>query len=99
MFAATDSVAVLQLLDPGRSPQLFSLVFGEGIVNDATSVVLLGALARMAQHGGAGQGWVAHSQVGVARVGWWVAAGLGWGAESGGRWRAWRSTGAQCKGG
>ncbi len=68
MFAATDSVAVLQLLDPGRSPQLFSLVFGEGIVNDATSVVLLGALARMAQHGGAGQGWVAAQRQGVARV-------------------------------
>ncbi|GFR50771.1 hypothetical protein Agub_g13036, partial [Astrephomene gubernaculifera] len=49
VFAATDSVAVLSLLDPRSSPQLFSLVFGEGIVNDATSVVLLGALARMAR--------------------------------------------------
>ncbi|EFJ51798.1 hypothetical protein VOLCADRAFT_33849, partial [Volvox carteri f. nagariensis] len=47
VFAATDSVAVLGLLDPRTNPQLFSLVFGEGIVNDATSVVLLGALARM----------------------------------------------------
>ncbi|GIM16542.1 hypothetical protein Vretimale_19126 [Volvox reticuliferus] len=50
VFAATDSVAVLGLLDARTNPQLFSLVFGEGIVNDATSVVLLGALARMARH-------------------------------------------------
>ncbi|GIL61578.1 hypothetical protein Vafri_16056, partial [Volvox africanus] len=60
VFAATDSVAVLGLLDPRTNPQLFSLVFGEGIVNDATSVVLLGALARMARQqesepGGAGE--------------------------------------------
>jgi len=27
-------------------PLLFSLVFGEGVINDATSVVLLGAVAR-----------------------------------------------------
>jgi NhaP-type Na+/H+ or K+/H+ antiporter len=31
---------------------LFSLVFGEGVVNDATSVVLLGALERSAGRGG-----------------------------------------------
>eukprot|EP00198_Chlamydomonas_reinhardtii_P005782 XP_001695118.1 predicted protein [Chlamydomonas reinhardtii] len=50
VFAATDSVAVLGLLSPRSQPQLFSLVFGEGIVNDATSVVLLGALQRVARH-------------------------------------------------
>lgn len=45
IFAATDSVAVLQVLDQERTPQLFSLVFGEGVINDATSVVLMEGVA------------------------------------------------------
>ncbi len=53
IFAATDSVAVLQVLNRNTNPLLFSLVFGEGIVNDATSVVLLGAIARSGAAAGA----------------------------------------------
>lgn len=41
IFATTDSVAVLQVLEEDRAPLLFSLVFGEGVINDATSVALL----------------------------------------------------------
>jgi Sodium/hydrogen exchanger family len=41
IFATTDSVAVLQVLNQERSPLLFNLVFGEGVINDATSVALL----------------------------------------------------------
>ncbi|PNH09920.1 Sodium/hydrogen exchanger 3 [Tetrabaena socialis] len=69
VFAATDSVAVLGLLDARSSPHLFSLVFGEGIVNDATSVVLLGALARVAktQEGSPGA-WA--PKPGVSSPGW-----------------------------
>lgn len=48
IFAATDSVATLQVLDKDSMPGLFSLVFGEGVVNDAVSVVLLGAVASTA---------------------------------------------------
>jgi sodium/hydrogen exchanger-like protein 6/7 len=44
IFAATDSVATLTVLDRRTMPNLFSLVFGEGVINDAVSVVLLGAL-------------------------------------------------------
>ena len=44
IFAATDSVATLSVLDRRTMPNLFSLVFGEGVINDAVSVVLLGAL-------------------------------------------------------
>lgn len=44
IFAATDSVAVLQVLDQDKKPLLFSLVFGEGIINDAVSIVLLAAV-------------------------------------------------------
>ena len=67
IFAATDSVAVLQVcllrlwqqafsrgpaearacaqvLQQDRMPLLYSLVFGEGVINDATSVALLRAV-------------------------------------------------------
>ena len=44
IFATTDSVAVLQVLDKDRSPVLFSLVFGEGVINDAAGVALLRAI-------------------------------------------------------
>ena len=44
IFAATDSVAVLQVLKQERSPLLYSLVFGEGVINDATAVALLRAV-------------------------------------------------------
>ena len=44
IFAATDSVAVLQVLKQDRSPLLYSLVFGEGVINDATAVALLRAV-------------------------------------------------------
>jgi len=44
IFATTDSVAVLQVLDQERSPILFSLVFGEGVLNDAAGVALLRAI-------------------------------------------------------
>ena len=44
IFAATDSVAVLQVLKQDRNPLLYSLVFGEGVINDATAVALLRAV-------------------------------------------------------
>lgn len=44
IFSATDSVCTLQILNQDETPLLYSLVFGEGVVNDATSVVLFNAL-------------------------------------------------------
>nr|AVA17611.1 Na+/H+ antiporter family protein 3 [Populus nigra var. italica] len=44
IFAATDSVCTLQVLSQDDTPLLYSLVFGEGVVNDATSVVLFNAI-------------------------------------------------------
>lgn len=45
-MAATDSVAVLQILNPSVNPLLHSLVFGEGVLNDASSIVLLRSVRR-----------------------------------------------------
>ncbi|GLJ45033.1 hypothetical protein SUGI_0947850 [Cryptomeria japonica] len=44
IFSATDSVCTLQILNQDETPLLYSLVFGEGVVNDATSVVLFNAV-------------------------------------------------------
>lgn len=44
IFSATDSVCALQVLNQEETPLLYSLVFGEGVVNDATSVVLFNAI-------------------------------------------------------
>ncbi|XP_057416050.1 sodium/hydrogen exchanger 1-like [Lotus japonicus] len=44
IFSATDSVCTLQVLNQDTTPLLYSLVFGEGVVNDATSVVLFKAI-------------------------------------------------------
>ncbi|EPS58707.1 sodium/hydrogen exchanger, partial [Genlisea aurea] len=46
IFAATDSVCTLQVLSQDETPLLYSLVFGEGVVNDATSVVLFNAVQK-----------------------------------------------------
>lgn len=39
--------ALAQVLDAQAMPLLFSLVFGEGVINDATSVVLLGSVNKL----------------------------------------------------
>ncbi|XP_026663051.1 sodium/hydrogen exchanger 2 isoform X2 [Phoenix dactylifera] len=44
IFSATDSVCTLQVLSQDETPLLYSLVFGEGVVNDATSIVLFNAI-------------------------------------------------------
>ncbi|KAM7277360.1 hypothetical protein ACFE04_019226 [Oxalis oulophora] len=46
IFSATDSVCTLQVLNQDETPLLYSLVFGEGVVNDATSVVLFNAIQK-----------------------------------------------------
>ncbi|MCD9645453.1 Sodium/hydrogen exchanger 3 [Datura stramonium] len=47
IFSATDSVCTLQVLNQDKTPLLYSLVFGEGVVNDATSVVLFNAIQKL----------------------------------------------------
>jgi NhaP-type Na+/H+ or K+/H+ antiporter len=38
---ATDSIAPLTLIDQKAFPTLFSLVFGEGVSNDAVSLLIM----------------------------------------------------------
>jgi NhaP-type Na+/H+ or K+/H+ antiporter len=40
-------VCTLQVLNQDAQPLLYSLVFGEGVVNDATSVVLFNAIQNL----------------------------------------------------
>ncbi|XVF42012.1 hypothetical protein PTKIN_Ptkin01aG0326000 [Pterospermum kingtungense] len=44
ILSATDSVCTLQVLNQDETPFLYSAVFGEGVVNDATSIVLFNAV-------------------------------------------------------
>ena len=44
---ATDSVAALTLISSDRYPKLFSVVFGEGMVNDAVSIILFDAVVKL----------------------------------------------------
>ena len=63
IFATTDSVAVLQVLEPDRAPLLFNLVFGQGVINDAPTVALL----RTVQVRDYAKTLVAHLQRGTAK--------------------------------
>ncbi|KAF6161943.1 hypothetical protein GIB67_014145 [Kingdonia uniflora] len=47
IFSSTDTVCTLQVLHQDETPLLYSLVFGEGVVNDATSVVLFHAIQKL----------------------------------------------------
>jgi hypothetical protein len=58
ILAATDSVATLQVISQGRFPLLYSLVFGEGVINDATSIVVLGTIKARTRGQGRGGGGV-----------------------------------------
>nr|POE53970.1 sodium/hydrogen exchanger 3 [Quercus suber] len=44
ILSATDSVCTLQVLNQDETPLLYSIVFGEGVVNDATSIALFNAV-------------------------------------------------------
>ncbi|XP_058225753.1 sodium/hydrogen exchanger 1-like isoform X1 [Rhododendron vialii] len=44
ILSATDSVCTLQVLNQDDTPFLYSAIFGEGVVNDATSIVLFNSV-------------------------------------------------------
>ncbi|KAG8094372.1 hypothetical protein GUJ93_ZPchr0012g21652 [Zizania palustris] len=47
IFSSTDTVRTLQVISQDETPRLYSLVFGEGVVNDAASVVLFNAIKNL----------------------------------------------------
>uniref|UniRef100_K3XWG8 Cation/H+ exchanger transmembrane domain-containing protein n=1 Tax=Setaria italica TaxID=4555 RepID=K3XWG8_SETIT len=47
IFSSTDTVCTLQVINQDETPRLYSLVFGEGVVNDATAVVLFNAIKNL----------------------------------------------------
>lgn len=47
IFSSTDTVCTLQVLHQDETPLLYSLVFGEGVVNDATTVVLFNTIQKL----------------------------------------------------
>jgi len=51
LLCSTDVIAAVSLIKPKKQPKLFSLVFGEGIVNDAVSIILFNAVKEFTESG------------------------------------------------
>lgn len=51
-ICATDSVAGLTMIKPDAHPKLFSVVFGEGMVNDAVAIIIFLAVGDLAENDG-----------------------------------------------
>lgn len=50
-ICATDSVAALAMIKADKYPKLFSVLFGEGMVNDSVSIILFQAVQKLtSQH-------------------------------------------------
>ena len=49
LLCASDVIAAVSLLTPKKQPKLFSLVFGEGIVNDAVCIILFNTVNEFAK--------------------------------------------------
>ena len=46
-LCSSDAVAALTMINQETQPRLFSVVFGEGLVNDAVSIIIFGVAANM----------------------------------------------------
>lgn len=51
-ICATDSVAALTMIKPEKYPKLFSVVFGEGMVNDAVSIIIYMSVGQLSSASG-----------------------------------------------
>lgn len=50
--SATDSVAALTMIKPEKYPKLFSVVFGEGMINDAVSIIIFLSVKNLTDESG-----------------------------------------------
>jgi len=48
LLCSSDVVAAVSIVKYDQQPKLFSLVFGEGITNDAVSIILFGTVVTYA---------------------------------------------------
>ena len=46
LLCCQDVFAAISLINPDRKPKLYSLVFGEGITNDAVAIILFNSIAK-----------------------------------------------------
>jgi NhaP-type Na+/H+ or K+/H+ antiporter len=51
-ICATDSVAALTMIKPDEHPKLFSVIFGEGMMNDAVSIIIFVAVGKLSTSSG-----------------------------------------------
>lgn len=51
LLCSTDVIAAISLIKPEKQPKLFSLVFGEGITNDAASIILFNTVINFSKKG------------------------------------------------
>ena len=49
-ICASDSVAALTMIKPNKYPKLFSIVFGEGMINDAVAIILFKVVGGIFDH-------------------------------------------------
>mmetsp|Transcript_53194 Transcript_53194/g.72873 ORF Transcript_53194/g.72873 Transcript_53194/m.72873 type:complete len:187 (+) Transcript_53194:547-1107(+) len=49
LLCSSDVIAAITMISPKDQPKLFSLVFGEGIVNDAITIILFNTVAKFSK--------------------------------------------------
>lgn len=49
LLCSTDVIAAVSMISPKDQPKMFSLVFGEGITNDAVSIILFNTVLKFAR--------------------------------------------------
>jgi sodium/hydrogen exchanger-like protein 6/7/sodium/hydrogen exchanger 8 len=46
LLCSSDVIAAISLISFDKQPKLFSIVFGEGIINDAVSIILFNTVMK-----------------------------------------------------
>lgn len=46
LLCSSDVIAAISLIKPTEQPKLFSVVFGEGVSNDAVSIILFNTVLK-----------------------------------------------------